>query len=134
MILSSGTDCSPTRPSRWVRGWRSGRHGGSGGRGLGGPDGGGVGRWLVVQVREEAGVATAGMPGAPVHEELCTVTDEDGWVRYEFTADELNQLWLTDITEHRSAEGRLYFCAIKDVFANRIVGYFIDSRMESTLA
>src|SRR6218665_2646166 len=93
-----------------------------------------VGRWLVVQVREEAGVATAGMPGAPVHEELCTVTDEDGWVWYDFTADELNQLWLTEITEHKSAEGRLYFCAIRDVFANRIVGYLIGSRMESSLA
>ena len=37
-----------------------------------------------------------------------------------------NQLWLTDITEHRTDEGKLYLCAIKDVFSNRIVGYSID--------
>ena len=40
-----------------------------------------------------------------------------------------NELWLTDITEHPTAEGKLYLCAIKDVCSNRIVGYSIDSRM-----
>ena len=37
-------------------------------------------------------------------------------------------------TEHRTGEGKLYLCAIKDVFSNRIVGYSIDSRMKSRLA
>lgn len=45
-----------------------------------------------------------------------------------------NQLWLTDITEHFTAEGKLYLCAVKDVFSKRIVGYSIDSRMKSSLA
>ena len=44
-----------------------------------------------------------------------------------------NQIWLTDITEHRTTEGKLYLCAVKDVFSNRIVGYSIDSRMKSSL-
>ena len=35
-------------------------------------------------------------------------------------------------TSHR--RGKLYLCAIKDVFSNRIVGYSIDSRMKSRLA
>lgn len=43
-------------------------------------------------------------------------------------------MWLADITEHRTGEGKLYLCAIKDVFSNRIVGYSIDSRMKSQLA
>ena len=43
-------------------------------------------------------------------------------------------MWLADITEHRTDEGKLYLCAIKDVFSNRIVGYSIDSRMKSRLA
>lgn len=34
----------------------------------------------------------------------------------------------------QAAEGKLYLCAIKDVFANKIVGYSIDSRMKSSLA
>jgi putative transposase len=45
-----------------------------------------------------------------------------------------NQLWLADITEHRTGEGKLYLCAIKDVWSNRIVGYSIGSRMKSRLA
>jgi len=64
-------------------------------------------------------------PGAPAHDDL---------VGRDFTADGPNRLWLTDITEHRTAEGKLYLCAVKDVFSNRIVGYSIDSRMKSRLA
>ena len=63
--------------------------------------------------------------GPPVHDDL---------VGRDFTATAPNQLWLTDLTEHRTAEGKLYLCAIKDVFSNRIVGYSIDSRMKSRLA
>ncbi|PYG00847.1 Integrase core domain-containing protein, partial [Georgenia satyanarayanai] len=54
--------------------------------------------------------------------------------RHEFIATAANELWLTDITEHRTGEGTLYLCAIKDVYSNRIVGYSIDSRMKSRLA
>ncbi|WP_255266272.1 IS3 family transposase, partial [Nocardia farcinica] len=66
-----------------------------------------------------------GRPGPPVHEDL---------VRRNFTADAPNQLWLSDISEHWTGEGKLYICAVKDVFSNRIVGYSIDSRMKSVLA
>lgn len=34
----------------------------------------------------------------------------------------------------KTSEGKLYLCAIKDVFSGRIVGYSIDSRMKSRLA
>jgi transposase InsO family protein len=64
-------------------------------------------------------------PGPPVHDDL---------VLCDFTATAPNQLWLADITEHRTREGKLYLCAVKDVYSNRIVGYSIDSRMKSRLA
>lgn len=63
--------------------------------------------------------------GPPVHDDL---------VRRNFTADEPNRLWLTDITEHATGEGKLYLCAVKDVYSSRIVGYSIDARMKSRLA
>ncbi len=63
--------------------------------------------------------------GPPVHDDL---------VERNFTATRPNQLWLTDITEHRTDEGKLYLCAIKDVYSNKIVGYSIDSRMKASLA
>jgi hypothetical protein len=43
-------------------------------------------------------------PGPPVHDDL---------VERDFTATAANVLWLTDITEHRTGEGKLYLCAIK---------------------
>ena len=64
-------------------------------------------------------------PGPPVHDDL---------VGREFTATCPNELWLTDITEHNTAEGKVYLCAIKDVFSGRIVGYSISDRMKSRLA
>jgi len=73
-------------------------------------------------------------PGPPVHDDLCAVTDENGRTRHEFTASAPNELWLADITEHRTAEGKLYLCAVKDVYSNRIIGYSIDSRMKSRIA
>jgi len=63
--------------------------------------------------------------GPPVHDDL---------VDRKFTASAANLLWLTDITEHRTDEGKLYLCAIKDVHSNKIVGYSIDSRMKASLA
>ena len=68
---------------------------------------------------------TGRKPGPPVHDDL---------VRREFTANAPNRLWLTDITEHPTTEGKLYLCAIKDACTNRIVGYSIDDRMTSQLA
>ena len=63
--------------------------------------------------------------GPPVHDDL---------VARQFTAAGPDQTWLTDITEHPTAEGKLYLCAFKDVYSNRIVGYSMDSRMTAQLA
>lgn len=63
--------------------------------------------------------------GPPVHDDL---------VQRDFTATRPNQLWLTDITEHWTDEGKLYLCAIKDVCGNKIVGYSIGDRMTARLA
>ncbi|MDF9717029.1 DDE-type integrase/transposase/recombinase [Nocardioides sp. ChNu-99] len=73
-------------------------------------------------------------PGPPVHDDLCATVDKHGVIRHEFNADGPNELWIGDITEHRTGEGKLYLCAFKDVYSNRIVGYSIDSRMKSRLA
>ena len=64
-------------------------------------------------------------PGPAVHDDL---------VQRQFHADRPDAIWLTDITEHPTVEGKLYCCAIKDVFSNRIVGYAIGDRMTAQLA
>lgn len=42
-------------------------------------------------------------PGPPVHDDL---------VERDFTAAAPNELWLTDITEHPTGEGKLYLCGL----------------------
>jgi transposase InsO family protein len=64
-------------------------------------------------------------PGPAVHDDL---------VNRDFTAEHPNQIWVTDITEHPTAEGKLYACLVKDLFSNRIVGYSISDRMTRHLA
>jgi putative transposase len=81
--------------------------------------------WWSAIVRRRGRSGKKVLAGAPAHEDL---------VRREFTADAPNRLWLVDITEHPTTEGKLYMCAIKDAYSNRIVGYSIDSRMQSRLA
>ena len=76
----------------------------------------------------------AAKPGPAVHDDLLAVIDEQGRVTHDFSADRPNQVWLTDITEHPTAEGKLYLCAVKDCHSNKIVGYSMDSRMKSALA
>lgn len=63
--------------------------------------------------------------GAPVHDDL---------VNRQFSA-EGPQHAVAD-RHHRAPhrEAKVYLCAIKDVFSNRIVGYSIDSRMKARIA
>ena len=63
--------------------------------------------------------------GPPVHDDL---------VKRHFKADSPDLVWLTDITEHWTDEGKVYMCAFKDVCSGRIVGYAMLDRMTSALA
>ncbi|WP_199831585.1 MULTISPECIES: hypothetical protein [unclassified Streptomyces] len=65
-------------------------------------------------LREAKGPREERQGRAPVHDDL---------VRRDCTADGPNRSWLTDITEHATGEGKLYLCAVKDVYSGRIVGY-----------
>jgi putative transposase len=80
------------------------------------------GWWSVFGKKKRGKAAKAGVPA------------HDDRVGRNFTAPSANMLWLADITEHRTGEGKLYLCAIKDCFSNRIVGYSISDRMKARLA
>jgi putative transposase len=63
-------------------------------------------------------------PAAAVHDDL---------VRRQFIADAPNRLWCTDITEHPTGEGKVYACAVLDVFSRQIVGWSIADHMRAEL-
>ena len=60
-----------------------------------------------------------------------TVTD---LVKRDFRRGGPNQLWVTDITEHPTREGKLYCCVVLDAYSRRVVGWAIDSRQRADLA
>jgi putative transposase len=44
-----------------------------------------------------------------------------------------NQLWVTDITEHPTREGKVYCCVVLDTFSRRVVGWSIDASPTAAL-
>jgi putative transposase len=63
-------------------------------------------------------------PAPPVHDDL---------VQRRFVADRPDRLWLTDITEHPTREGKVYLAAVLDVYARRIVGWSMADHLRSEL-
>jgi putative transposase len=42
-------------------------------------------------------------------------------VRGRFSAEGPDRLWMTDITEHPTREGKVYCCAVLDAFSRMVV-------------
>ncbi|VGM96781.1 Integrase core domain [uncultured Avibacterium sp.] len=47
----------------------------------------------------------------------------DNLLQRDFTATMPNEKWVTDITEFKCAEGKVYLSPIKDLFNNEIIAY-----------
>jgi len=54
-------------------------------------------------------------------------------VNRRFTVDGPNRLWLTDITEHPTVEGKVYCAAVMDAWSRRVLGWSIDDNMRKEL-
>jgi putative transposase len=68
----------------------------------------------------------------------CTVRDPHAepykdLVDRTFVATGPDRLWVTDITEHPTGEGKLYCAAVLDAFSRRIVGWSIAEHMKTEL-
>ena len=55
------------------------------------------------------------------------------FVRRDFVRAAPNELWMTDITEHPTREGKVFCCVVLDAFSRRVVGWSIDSTQTTTL-
>jgi putative transposase len=51
----------------------------------------------------------------------------------QFSAEAPNRLWMTDITEHPTREGKLYCCAVLDAYSRSVVGWSIDNQQAASL-
>jgi putative transposase len=60
-------------------------------------------------------------------------TAADDLVERRFSADQPNQLWVADITAISTRIGFLYLAVVLDVFSRRIVGWAMDTSIETPL-
>jgi putative transposase len=80
-----------------------------------------------------ARAAIKGLPGnrrPRARHETPTASD---LVERMFTREAPNRLWVTDITEHRTYEGKVYCAVVLDTFSRRVVGWSIDSSQTAAL-
>ena len=92
-----------------------------------------VGHGAVALIMREIGIRglpTRRLPrGAMAVEGLLRLT----WSAGVLGRDRPNELWLTDITEHPTREGKVYCAVVLDVFSRLVVGWSIDSTQTTTL-
>jgi len=50
-----------------------------------------------------------------------------------FTADTIDRVWFTDITQHRAADGWVYCAAVIDACSRRVVGWSIADHLRTEL-
>ena len=74
-----------------------------------------------------------GLPTRKQRKSFVNVATSEDLVCRDFNRDRPNQLWLTDITEHPTREGRVYCCVVLDAHSRMIVGWSIDSHQASSL-
>lgn len=86
---------------------------------------------LISVLMTNAGIR--GLPGPKRIARLRGVATADDLVNRKFHRLAPNELWVTDITEHPTKEGKVYCAAVLDAYSRRIVGWAIDSRQDATL-
>ena len=88
-----------------------------------------VNKKLITKIMRELGIQ--GLPGPKKGvKNLKNVATCEDLVQRNFRATAPNELWLTDITEHPTREGKLYCCVVLDLYSRKVVGWAIDRRCE----
>lgn len=74
-----------------------------------------------------------GVSGRPTYRKVPHMATASDLVDRDFTRSEPDRLWVTDITEHPTREGKVYCAVVLDAFSRRVVGWSIDSRPTAAL-
>jgi transposase InsO family protein len=80
-----------------------------------------VGRCAVELLMRRAGIA--GVSGRPRFRRIPHVATAADLVERRFRSEDPDELWVTDITEHPTHEGKVYCAVVLDVFSRRVVGW-----------
>lgn len=90
-----------------------------------------VGHNAVEMLMRHAGLR--GLPGSRRPRPKHQTPAADDLVNRNFTRSQPNQLWVTDITEHPTREGKVYCAVVLDTYSRKVVGWSIDSAQTATL-
>lgn len=90
-----------------------------------------VGRNAVEMLMRRAGIA--GIGGRTRFRRVATIATANDLVERQFARHDPDQLWVTDITEHPTLEGKLYCAVVLDAFSRRVVGWSIDASPTAAL-
>ena len=90
-----------------------------------------IGHQAVEMLMQRAGIQ--GISGRPKFRRIPNVATASDLVERQFARTEPDRLWVTDITEHPTREGKVYCCVVLDAFSRRVVGWSIDSTATAAL-
>ena len=91
-----------------------------------------VGHNAVGDIMRQLGLKGLARRRLPRGAKLSRVTSLD-LVGRKFRRDRPNELWVTDITEHPTREGKVYCCVVLDTFSRKVVGWSIESTQTTNL-
>jgi len=84
--------------------------------------------WLLMR---KAGLQ--GLSGRPKYRRIPNQPTASDLVDRNFARSEPDRLWVTDITEHPTREGKVYCAVVLDAYSRRVVGWSIDSSPNAAL-
>jgi putative transposase len=85
----------------------------------------------VEMLMQRAGIK--GLPGNRRRKPKPEVPTASDLVKREFARAARDRLWVTDITEHPTREGKVYCAVVLDAYSRRVIGWSIDATQTSAL-
>jgi putative transposase len=90
-----------------------------------------VGHQAVELLMRRGGIQ--GISGRPKFRRVPGVITAADRVERQFHRDNPNELWVTDVTEHPTREGKVYCAVVLDAWSRRVIGWSIDGSPSTAL-
>ena len=94
--------------------------------------------WRIGRKRVERLMRAAGIQGIHKRRRGCTRRDPDAvasedLVNRSFNPEGPDRLWVADVTEHPTGEGKVYIAVVLDAWSRRVIGWSIADHIRSEL-
>jgi transposase InsO family protein len=90
-----------------------------------------IGHQAVELLMRRAGIH--GISGRPKFRRVPGVATAADRVERKFHRDRADELWVTDVTEHPTREGKVYCAVVLDAWSRRVIGWSIDGSPSTAL-